>query len=179
MAHLTIFFSIFSRFIPDAMITKEHILEALLEVHDPEIPTLSVVDLGIVTDISIADNNAVAVTITPTFVGCPAIEVMQQEIRDCVIALGLDDVKVYVNYDTPWDSNRITEKGKQALRSFGLAPPPSFDMVLELDILHDAVCPYCHSTNTVMQSPFGPTLCRSIHYCNNCLQAFEQFKPVG
>jgi ring-1,2-phenylacetyl-CoA epoxidase subunit PaaD len=65
------------------------------------------------------------------------------------------------------------------MASFGLAPPPSFDMVLELDILHDAVCPYCHSTNTVMQSPFGPTLCRSIHYCNNCLQAFEQFKPVG
>lgn len=161
------------------MIKKEHILEALLEVHDPEIPTLSVVDLGIVTDITIAENDAVEVTITPTFVGCPAIEVMQQDIRDCIIRLGLTDVQVHVNYNTPWDSNRITEKGKQALRTFGLAPPPSFDMVLELDILHDAICPYCGSKNTVMQSPFGPTLCRSIHYCNDCLQAFEQFKPVG
>lgn len=160
-------------------ITKETILDALSIVTDPEIPTLSVVDLGIVTDIEIHDDKAVTVTITPTFVGCPAIEVMQQDIYNCLTNLELSNVNVNVNYDTPWDSNRISEKGKQALRSFGLAPPPSFDLVLELDILHEAVCPYCQSKNTVMQTPFGPTLCRSIHYCHNCSQAFEQFKPVG
>lgn len=160
------------------MLTKNDILEALQSVKDPEIPTLSVVDLGVITNVEIESGNVVKVSMTPTFVGCPAIDVMQSDVRDCIIALGIEDVKVEVNYDIPWDSNRITEKGKAALKSFGLAPPPSYEMVLELDILHQAKCPYCNSSNTVMQSPFGPTLCRSIHYCNDCLQAFEQFKPV-
>lgn len=160
------------------MFSKEDILEALQAVKDPEIPTLSVVDLGVITDVILGNDDSVIVTMTPTFVGCPAIDVMRSDVNDCVRSLGIDNVTVNVNYDTPWDSNRISEKGKAALKTFGLAPPPTYDMVLELDILHSTTCPYCNSTNTVMQTPFGPTLCRSIHYCNDCLQAFEQFKPV-
>lgn len=160
------------------MLTKDEILEALQSVKDPEIPTLSVVDLGVITNVEIQNDTTVHISMTPTFVGCPAIDVMQSDIRDCITALGITNVMVDVNYDIPWDSNRISEKGKAALKSFGLAPPPSYDMVLELDVLHNALCPYCNSANTVMQSPFGPTLCRSIHYCNDCSQAFEQFKPI-
>jgi ring-1,2-phenylacetyl-CoA epoxidase subunit PaaD len=87
-------------------------------------------------------------------------------------------VTVLVNYDEPWNSNRISEKGKIALKEFGLAPPPEYTTVLDLDILYNVACPYCNSKDTNLRNPFGPTLCRSIHYCNTCMQAFEQFKPV-
>jgi ring-1,2-phenylacetyl-CoA epoxidase subunit PaaD len=157
-------------------IDKEQILKALEQVADPEIPTVSIVDLGIITGIETEDHK-IHVTMTPTFVGCPAIEVMKQGVED-VLKTFDRDYSVDVNYDIPWDSNRISEKGRRALKDFGLAPPPEYDTVLNLDILHTVSCPYCNSQNTIMQTPFGPTLCRSIHYCNSCLQAFEQFKPV-
>ena len=158
------------------MLSKEQLLDALQTVPDPEIPSVSIVDLGIITSLEIEDQQ-VKVTMTPTFVGCPAIEVMKQGVEDVLKKL-CSQYSVTVNYDIPWDSNRISEKGRQALKEFGLAPPPVYDTVLSLEILHMVSCPYCNSQNTYMQTPFGPTLCRSIHYCNSCLQAFEQFKPV-
>lgn len=158
------------------IISKEEIEKALEQVADPEIPTVSIVDLGIITGIE-SSENAIHVTMTPTFVGCPAIDVMKQGVEDVLKSFNCD-YSVAVNYDIPWDSNRVTEKGRKALKDFGLAPPPVYDTVLDLEILHTVSCPYCNSQNTVMQTPFGPTLCRSIHYCNSCLQAFEQFKPV-
>lgn len=157
-------------------IDKEQILKALEQVADPEIPTVSIIDLGIITGIEIADDS-IHVTMTPTFVGCPAIEVMKQGVEEVLKTFDCAST-VDVNYDIPWDSNRVSEKGRKALKDFGLAPPPVYDTVLNLHILHTVACPYCNSQNTVMQTPFGPTLCRSIHYCNSCLQAFEQFKPV-
>ena len=158
------------------ILNKEHILQALEQVTDPEIPTVSLVGLGIITGIECQDES-VQVTMTPTFVGCPAIEVMKQGVEE-VLRSFTNKGTVIVNYDIPWDSNRVTDKGRKALKDFGLAPPPKYDIVLNLDILHSVSCPYCNSQNTVLQTPFGPTLCRSIHYCNSCLQAFEQFKPV-
>ena len=158
------------------IIDKEQIFKALEQVADPEIPTVSIVDLGIITGIE-SVNDSIHVTMTPTFVGCPAIEVMKQGVEEVLKTFNCA-YSVNVNYDIPWDSNRVTEKGRKALKDFGLAPPPVYDTVLNLDILHTVSCPYCNSQNTVMQTPFGPTLCRSIHYCNSCLQAFEQFKPV-
>ncbi len=158
------------------IISKEEIVKALEQVADPEIPTVSIVDLGIITAIESSDSG-IHVTMTPTFVGCPAIEVMKQGVEDVLKTFNCD-YSVAVNYNIPWDSNRVTEKGRKALKDFGLAPPPKYDTVLDLEILHTVSCPYCNSQNTVMQTPFGPTLCRSIHYCNSCLQAFEQFKPV-
>ena len=83
-----------------------------------------------------------------------------------------------MSFDKPWDSNKVTEKGREALKKFGLAPPPEYNLILDLDILEHAKCPYCDSDNTELRTPFGPTLCRSMHYCNNCRQMFEQFKPV-
>jgi len=85
---------------------------------------------------------------------------------------------VNVSFETQWNSNMISEKGRKALKDFGLTPPLKHNLQVELDIIKDATCPYCGSKDTEMKSPFGPTLCRSLHYCNNCKEAFQQFKPV-
>ncbi len=157
------------------MVTADKIVTALHDVKDPEIPGISVVDLGVITNVEVIDGH-IKVQMTPTFVGCPAITVMKEDVQKRLEEYG--DVEVIVNFDIPWDSNRITEKGLLALKKHGLAPPPRYELAFELDILENIVCPYCGSTETTVQSPFGPTLCRSIHYCNSCHQAFEQFKPL-
>ncbi len=158
--------------------TTDDIMTALLEVKDPEIPTISVVDMGIITDVRIDDDDDVMVTMTPTFVGCPAIDVMRNDVEQAVRSLGVRSVVVNVNFDVPWTTNRLTENGRKALLKHGLAPPEPYELVLSLDVLEHMNCPYCGSDDTVMKSPFGPTLCRSLHYCNSCLQAFEGFKPI-
>ncbi|MDX5321685.1 MAG: phenylacetate-CoA oxygenase subunit PaaJ [Bacteroidota bacterium] len=148
---------------------------------DPEIPTISMVDLGIVTSVETEpESNSATITLIPTFSGCPALKVMEDMVREKVQSLGVEHVDVSTNFDIPWTTDRITEKGKKGLLQHGLAPPPDTQGgLIELDVLSDVACPYCGSRNTKLTTPFGPTLCRSMHYCNNCLQAFEQFKPVG
>lgn len=159
--------------------TKEDVVQAIERVTDPEIPTISVVDMGIITGVEVVDDNTVHVSMTPTFVGCPAIDVMKNDVEQAVRELGVENVVVDVNFDIPWSTNRLTEKGREALLKHGLAPPEPFDtLALELEVLNNVACPYCGSHNTTLKSPFGPTLCRSLHYCNACLQAFEGFKPV-
>lgn len=157
----------------------QDVYEALMDVRDPEIPTLSVVDMGIITNVEVRSNDDVCVTMTPTFVGCPAIDVMRRDVEAAVMGLGVANVTVNVNFDVPWTTNRVTEAGKAALLRHGLAPPEPFDtLTWKLDVLNNVACPYCASRDTTLKSPFGPTLCRSLHYCNACLQAFEGFKPV-
>lgn len=159
--------------------TKEDVLTALLAVRDPEIPTISVVDMGIITDVAVHSDDAVSVRMTPTFVGCPAIDVMRKDVEQAVRDLGVSNVEVNVTFDVPWTTNRLTEKGRAALLKHGLAPPEPYEtLTLELDVLNNVACPYCGSRKTTLKSPFGPTLCRSLHYCNSCLQAFEGFKPI-
>lgn len=151
---------------------------ALLEVMDPEIPTLSIVDLGIITSISV-DENATHVVLTPTFAGCPALKVIEKMVEDKLIEKGFPHPHVTTSFEVPWNTNRISEAGLIALKKHGLAPPPKVDGYIELSVLSDTPCPYCNSRNTELRSPFGPTLCRSIHYCMNCMQSFEGFKPVS
>ena len=116
------------------IIDEEIILTALEQVTDPEIPIVSIVDLGIITGIT-STEGSIHVTMTPTFVGCPAIEVMKQGVEEVLKTFDCA-FTVDVNYDIPWDSNRVSEKGRKALKDFGLAPPPVYDTVLNLDILH-------------------------------------------
>lgn len=157
---------------------REQIFRWLDEVKDPEIPVLSIVDLGVITDI-VAEGPSIAVTMTPTFVGCPAIDMMKQEVETVLKKRGFKQVTVSISFSNPWTSDRITERGKAALKQFGLAPPPSGkNLVTDIDVLEHAACPRCNGTHTELRNPFGPTLCRSIHYCLDCREAFEQFKPV-
>jgi len=157
--------------------TKEQIYRWLEEVKDPEIPVLSLVDLGVITSVEVSDHE-VKIEMTPTFVGCPALDYMKMEVEALLKNKGIERVKVEVSYKKAWSSDLISEKGRVALKKYGFAPPPSAHVFADLEILENTVCPRCDSTNTEMKSPFGPTLCRSIYYCNNCKEAFEQFKPV-
>ncbi|MCC6866416.1 MAG: phenylacetate-CoA oxygenase subunit PaaJ [Ignavibacteria bacterium] len=160
-------------------ITKDDIVEALEDVMDPEIPTISVVDLGIIRKVEIDDENNVKVLMTPTFSGCPALKIMENMVRDKIKELNVKSVEITTNFDTQWNSNMITENGLEGLKKHGLAPPPRHNDIVQIEMISKAACPLCGSSNTILKSPFGPTLCRSLHYCNDCLNAFEQFKPVG
>jgi ring-1,2-phenylacetyl-CoA epoxidase subunit PaaD len=149
----------------------------LEEVKDPEIPVLSLVDLGVITGVTI-EGNAVSIEMTPTFVGCPALDFMKAEIIAILETNGIGEVHIDVTFHKPWTSDRISEKGKAALKEFGLAPPPPSGIFTHLEILERAQCPRCDSTDTELKTPFGPTLCRAIYYCHDCKEAFEQFKPL-
>lgn len=158
---------------------KQKIYDLLRQVKDPEIPVLSVVDMGIITAVDINPaSSQVLVTMTPTFVGCPAIDVMKKNIVGELAASGFS-AEVKVDFETKWTSDRMTTEAKDKLEKFGLAPPPlTSDEDLTEEQLNNVRCPYCHSTDTTLRSAFGSTLCRAIRFCFHCKQGFEQFKPV-
>jgi len=159
-------------------ITRDLLYTWLEEVKDPEIPVLSLVDLGVITNVEINDDT-VSIEMTPTFVGCPAMDMMKQEVLEVMHKHGIDKVDVTISFREPWTSDKISERGRKALKQFGLAPPPSGkNLFTDIDVLEHAPCPRCDGVNTDLKNPFGPTLCRSIHYCNDCREAFEQFKPL-
>lgn len=160
-----------------AAITEDAVYEWLEEVKDPEIPVLSLNDLGVITGVKISGER-VHIEMTPTFVGCPALELMQAEIREVLSARGVPYVDIEVSYKQPWTSDRISARGKDALKAFGLAPPPARQLFTDLHVLEHAICPRCGGVNTELRSPFGSTLCRAISYCADCKESFEQFKPV-
>ena len=145
---------------------------------DPEIPTISLVDLGIVTGVEFNSLGEPIVKLTPTFSGCPALKMMEDLVRDKLLEVGYQNPQVITSFEVAWNTNMISEKGREALKKHGLAPPEKHSGYIELDVLSDVACPLCNSRNTTMQTPFGPTLCRSMHYCKNCHNAFEAFKPV-
>ncbi len=162
---------------------EQRVWSELAAIADPEIPAISLVELGVIGSVTV-DDRRVEVELLPTFVGCPAIGVMQERITERIGALGLaDDVQVRISFDPPWTSERITPEGRERLRLSGFAPPhvgpaPVGGDLSELTVLTVAECPYCGSRNTTMDNPFGPTLCRAIYHCADCRQPFEQFKRV-
>jgi ring-1,2-phenylacetyl-CoA epoxidase subunit PaaD len=159
-------------------LTEAEVWDALAEVADPEIPVISLVDLGVVKDVAI-EGGLVRVDFTPTFMGCPALEVMQRELASKVEELGAE-VEVRVILDDSWSTDDITPEGREKLRAAGFAPPaPRPAGKLELVQLQKGFrCPYCGSTDTRLDNLFGPTPCRSIRYCESCRQPFEQFKTI-
>ena len=153
---------------------------ALHDVHDPEIPAISVVDLGVVRSVDAADGR-IRVELLPTFVGCPAIDVMRASVEERLRGFA-DEVSVEVSFAEPWTTERITDEGRAALREAGFAPPArdgSLGRTLSvLPQLPVGECPYCGSRNATLENAFGPTLCRAIYHCADCRQPFEQFKEV-
>ena len=162
------------------LLSETAVLDLLREVMDPEIPVLSLVDLGVITGVHIApETGRVTVEMTPTFAGCPAMDYMRREVEATLTRHGITGFAVNLTFDVAWSSNRLTEVGRQKLRDFRLSPPPHLDgPLLDLRILEYAECPNCGSHDTTLRTPFGPTLCRALHYCNACRQGFEQFKPI-
>jgi ring-1,2-phenylacetyl-CoA epoxidase subunit PaaD len=158
-------------------ITVTEVYNWLEEVKDPEIPVLSLVDLGVITEVTI-DGSRVKIEMTPTFVGCPALDIMKADILTVLEKHGIGEIRIDVTFRKPWTSDRISVKGKTALKEFGLAPPPPSMIFTQLEVLESAQCPRCDGTNTELKTPFGATLCRAIYYCRDCKDAFEQFKPL-
>ena len=160
------------------MVTTDEVWEALAEIPDPEIPVISLVDLGVVKDVTV-DDGTVRVDFTPTFMGCPALEVMQRAMEAKIAELGAVPA-VNVRLDDSWSTDDITPEGREKLRAAGFAPPaPRTTGKLELVQLQRGFrCPYCGSTETKLENLFGPTPCRSIRYCEDCRQPFEQFKTI-
>jgi ring-1,2-phenylacetyl-CoA epoxidase subunit PaaD len=155
----------------------DEIWRALDEVMDPEIPVVSMVEMGIVRDVQM-EGDAVIVSMTPTFAGCPALDVMRDAIVEKLHGMGIEHVQVKTVLAPPWSSDWITEPARAKLKAFGLAPPPIHGGNVALYFDETVVCPYCNSTNTRVTNNFGPTLCRAIYYCRNCQQPFEKFKPL-
>ena len=158
--------------------TADDIWAALAEIPDPEIPVISLVDLGVIKDVAV-DNGDVRVDFTPTFMGCPALEVMQRAMEAKITELGAT-ARVHVRLDDSWSTDDISAEGREKLRAAGFAPPAPRPMgKLDLVQLQRGFrCPYCGSTSTKLENLFGPTPCRSIRYCEDCRQPFEQFKTI-
>jgi ring-1,2-phenylacetyl-CoA epoxidase subunit PaaD len=158
-------------------LSREAVWEALAEVPDPEIPVLSVVDLGLVHAVEL-DGERLRVELLPTFVGCPALELIRQSVAERLAGMA-PRVEVEMTFEVPWTSERITADGRRKLRESGFAPPGgSRPLFATIPVRPSAACPWCGSADTTLENLFGPTLCRSVFWCNRCRQPFEQFKAV-
>ena len=159
--------------------TEAAVWEALAEIPDPEIPVISLVDLGVVKDVRV-EGEHVRIEFTPTFLGCPALETMRREMETAVRELG-GEAQVDVVLDDSWSTDSITPAGREKLREAGFAPPaPRSAGATTLVQLQSKAfrCPYCGSGDTRLDNIFGPTPCRSVRYCKSCRQPFEQFKTI-
>lgn len=160
-------------------VTVEHIVDLLQEVKDPEIPVLTIADLGILRGVELTDN-LITITITPTFTGCPAMRTIEEEISLLMKREGFPNFKIRTVMSPPWSSDWISEEGRRKLNDYGIAPP-SQSTATHLEALLTGVqnpvtCPFCNSTETSLTSAFGSTPCKALHYCNGCQQPFEEFK---
>lgn len=160
---------------------EARVFEILREVLDPEVPAISVVDLGIVRGAEV-DGTKVTVRVTPTYSGCPATQVIEREIAQALERHGFTEVTVRTVFSPPWTSDWISEEAREKLRAYGIAPPGKAESGLDLVSLggptRAVACPYCGSSNTSRQSEFGSTACKSIHVCHACRQPFEHFKAI-
>lgn len=152
----------------------------LAEVKDPEVPVLSVVDLGIVRDVRVAEEG-VTVVITPTYSGCPAMHVIEHDIVEGLRAHGIEPVSIETVFTPAWTSDWISAEAKAKLVAYGIAAPgraAEDGGLVTLTRRAPVACPYCRSTRTTLKSEFGSTACKSINFCNDCQQPFEQFKAI-
>jgi ring-1,2-phenylacetyl-CoA epoxidase subunit PaaD len=156
---------------------RSQILDLLQRVKDPEIPAISVVELGVVRDVEVEADGSAVVTITPTYTGCPAMDVMADDIRRELLGAGVPAVAVKQTLSPAWTTDWITAEGRRKLKEYGIAPPEKTADIRALKGGSPVVaCPQCGSTDTVMLSAFGSTACKALWKCNDCLEPFDQFK---
>jgi ring-1,2-phenylacetyl-CoA epoxidase subunit PaaD len=163
---------------PEFAVDEAAVRVSLAEVPDPELPMLSVVDLGIVHRVDVASGDGpIRVEILPTFVGCPALELIKASIADRLRSFGRP-VEVATTFEVPWTTDRITPAGRRALEAAGIAPPGPTATPTLISLAARVPCPHCGSHDTVLENVFGPTQCRTIRFCRACRQPFEAIKPV-
>lgn len=162
--------------------TREQVLAWLEDVKDPEVPVLSVVELGVVRNAAVDADGGVTVTVTPTYSGCPAMRVIEESIRDALLERGAPRVTVEIVFTPAWTTDWIPESAKAKLEAYGIAPPGAAHVADELVPLRRAAqsvrCPWCKSTHTMLRSEFGSTSCKALWFCNDCTQPFEAFKAI-
>jgi ring-1,2-phenylacetyl-CoA epoxidase subunit PaaD len=164
--------------IAHAMNEINKIRNIISQVTDPEVPVLSIIDLGIIRDIKI-ENEIVEITITPTYTGCPAMDIIKMNIRMVLLENGFKNISIKQILSPAWTTDWITENGKDKLKAYGIAPPNSKQVVCSSDVFQteEAIqCPQCNSYNTVLISQFGSTACKALYRCNDCKEAFDYFK---
>lgn len=160
-------------------IQVQTIWELLGDVYDPEVPVLSIVDLGIVRNVELNAANEVVVTITPTYTGCPAMDVISMKIRLRLLEHGYKNIKLKTVLSPAWTTDWMSEQGKQKLKAYGIAPPNPGQQVCQPDLFQEdesVQCPRCNSYHTVMISRFGSTACKALYKCNDCHEPFDYFK---
>jgi ring-1,2-phenylacetyl-CoA epoxidase subunit PaaD len=160
--------------------STDELYAILDEVKDPEVPVLSVVELGIIRGVESTDRGVV-VTVTPTYSGCPAMRVIEEDITSALRSHGVGEVEVKTSYSPAWTTDWIPAKAREKLRAYGIAPPGASDHDAPVAIGRRRVavrCPFCGSSDTAVRSEFGSTACKSIHVCNGCRQPFEEFKAI-
>jgi ring-1,2-phenylacetyl-CoA epoxidase subunit PaaD len=149
---------------------------ALAEVPDPELPALSVLDLGIVRDVAELDDGTLEVTLTPTYSGCPATEVIEASVLAALAPIG--PARARTQLAPAWTTDWISDEGRRKLREYGIAPPGRCADATPIHIVRRVPCPRCGSTHTERLSAFGATACKSLHRCLDCREPFEHFKPI-
>ena len=160
---------------------ERRVMEILGEVPDPEVPVLSVVELGIVRDVAVGDGGDVTVHVTPTYSGCPAMRAIEDDIVAALRAHGFERVVVRTTYTPAWTTDWMSAEAKAKLKSYGIAPPSrsaghSLVQLVRASVI--VACPYCDSHDTERRSEFGSTACKAIHFCRSCRQPFEEFKAI-
>jgi ring-1,2-phenylacetyl-CoA epoxidase subunit PaaD len=165
------------------MLTRDDVLAVLDGVKDPEVPVLSVIELGVVRDVLVDERGAVTVSVTPTYSGCPALQVIEEDILTALREHGVDNARIRTTLAPAWTTDWLSDAAKRKLEAYGIAPPgPAPSAAADFVPLRrraDIVrCPYCRSADTELRSEFGSTACKSIRYCNSCQQPFEQFKAI-
>jgi ring-1,2-phenylacetyl-CoA epoxidase subunit PaaD len=159
-------------------VTRDQVLAILSSVRDPEVPVLSVIDLGIVRDILI-DDDAVTVKITPTYSGCPALQTIEENIAAALRDKGVPNATIKTVYSPAWTTDWMSEDGKRKLKEYGIAPPgkAETDTLVSLRRKPESIqCPFCDSKQTSLTSQFGSTACKALYFCQSCKQPFEHFK---
>lgn len=161
------------------MYDKESIIRFLSKIPDPEIPVISIVDLGVVRDVKPEGKN-IEVVITPTYSGCPAMKQMEDDIRSNLHEHGFNNVKITTTYNPPWTTDWLSNESKLKLQKYGIAPPEesTTDKSFLTGKTKTITCPHCKSRNTQMVSQFGSTACKALYKCNECLEAFDYFKCI-
>ena len=159
------------------ILSEKRVWEVLEGIVDPEIPAVTIVEMKLVRSVRV-NGDEVTIVFSPSFVGCPAVDVMKEEMRLAVQKLGFSRVSIETTFAPPWSTDMLDDGVREKLRLFGISPPPPAHQGLKKALDEPVNCPWCGSSGTHLESSFGSTLCRQIFYCEGCRQSFERFKPL-